>query len=561
MLSVERKKTDKVDLVRPLQDYIRNHYSGDAAQDHLEALNNLQQLREDVRNIQDKNEATRDLLLKYYGLLLSVESRFPISETNIRINFAWTDVYKNKKQSQFNIFYEKQNVLFNIGAMYSQLGSLQNRSTGDGLKIAYSAFSSSAGAFEELKSELEKHPQPTMPDLAFDSVNMLINLMLAQAQECFVEKSLKESGNPALLAKLSAQTADWYESANALLATPAMAPNAPKNWSNHIQMKAAMAKATAHAQLAAVAGQANEYGPQVGRLVIARNLLEDAKKKFLKAVPADVQTQFNNFQAQVLKNSEAAEKENDLIYHDTVPPEARLINLEKRGVAKPVPLPETIRLTPDRDPFTKLVPFAITEKLSVYQERKESVVRNEMRAIEEHNQLAIGSLSSMSLPGAIEALESTVGGGLPKALEEKRQIVHSEGGARLIIELVETLNKLAEEDGKVLAEATAKLDTEEKADNAMRQQWATRWSRTPSHTLTANLRQEAAKFKGNFDHARKSDTYVLKKFQDHQQFIVKLSGSANDVMSLLPTALLFCVVPVTVGLLALGFPPVPPSAL
>jgi hypothetical protein len=52
---------------------------------------------------------------------------------------------------------------------------------------------------------------------------------------------------------------------------------------------------------------------------------------------------------------------------------------------------------------------------------------------------------------------------------------------------------------------------------------------TPSHTLTANLRQELAKFKGNMDHARKSDAYVMKKFQDHQQFIVKLSSSVVRV--------------------------------
>jgi hypothetical protein len=39
-----------------------------------------------------------------------------------------------------------------------------------------------------LKEELEKHPQPSVVDLTFESINLLINLMLAQAQECFCEK-------------------------------------------------------------------------------------------------------------------------------------------------------------------------------------------------------------------------------------------------------------------------------------------------------------------------------------------------------------------------------------
>jgi hypothetical protein len=67
MLAVERKKTDKLDLGKPLQQYVRNQYSAQAAQDLEEAFNNVQQLREDMRNIQDKNDATRDLLYRFVG--------------------------------------------------------------------------------------------------------------------------------------------------------------------------------------------------------------------------------------------------------------------------------------------------------------------------------------------------------------------------------------------------------------------------------------------------------------------------------------------------------------
>lgn len=83
MLSVERKRTDKVDLYKPLEQFIRNQYSADALQDHQEALNQVQQLREDVRNLQDKNDVTRDLLFKYYGIVSSIEKRFPISENHV----------------------------------------------------------------------------------------------------------------------------------------------------------------------------------------------------------------------------------------------------------------------------------------------------------------------------------------------------------------------------------------------------------------------------------------------------------------------------------------------
>ena len=54
---------------------------------------------------------------------------------------------------------------------------------------------------------------------------------------------------------------------------------------------------------------------------------------------------------------------------------------------------------------------------------------------------------------------------------------------------------MGEEDVRILEQATARLDVEEKEDNDMRSQFGGRWSRSPSHSLTIQLRQEAAKFK------------------------------------------------------------------
>lgn len=54
----------------------------------------------------------------------------------------------------------------------------------------------------------------------------------------------------------------------------------------------------------------------------------------------------------------------------------------------------------------------------------------------------------MNLPGAIEALETPTG--VPQAIEEKRKQVSGEGGAKLILELVDTLNHLADEDSRIM---------------------------------------------------------------------------------------------------------------
>jgi hypothetical protein len=54
---------------------------------------------------------------------------------------------------------------------------------------------------------------------------------------------------------------------------------------------------------------------------------------------------------------------------------------------KAIPLQENLPQIVDL--FAKLIPFAVTQKLSVYQEKKDSLVRNEIRVIDEQNQLAI----------------------------------------------------------------------------------------------------------------------------------------------------------------------------
>ncbi len=42
--------------------------------------------------------------------------------------------------AQFTLHFEKASVLFNLGALLSQLGGIQNRSTADGLKLACQNF-------------------------------------------------------------------------------------------------------------------------------------------------------------------------------------------------------------------------------------------------------------------------------------------------------------------------------------------------------------------------------------------------------------------------------------
>lgn len=118
------------------------------------------------------------------------------------------DAFTHKQTSQFSLAFEKASIIFNISAVLSCHGSNQNRAEEFGLKSAYHSFQASAGMFTYINENFLHAPST---DLSRDTIKTLINVMLAQAQEVFLEKQISDGGKkPSMLAKLAAQAALLY---------------------------------------------------------------------------------------------------------------------------------------------------------------------------------------------------------------------------------------------------------------------------------------------------------------------------------------------------------------
>lgn len=213
MLAIYEKKTNQVDLYRPLRNYIAFNYSEREAQNLEDDLETLRQYRSDLERLPDPlPTARRDLLQSYYKALCLVETRFPISPDKDHVNsitFVWHDAFKNKqKASQQNIHLEKAAVLFNLGAVYSQIGLSFDRTTVDGRRQASHAFIAAAGAFAFLRDNAATKASigsSTTVDLSVECAGMLERLMLAQAQECVFENTIAKGSTPGVCAKISRQ--------------------------------------------------------------------------------------------------------------------------------------------------------------------------------------------------------------------------------------------------------------------------------------------------------------------------------------------------------------------
>lgn len=120
------------------------------------------------------------------------------------------DAFTHKPTSQYSLAYEKASIIFNISAVLSCHAANQTRSEDSGLKTAYHSFQASAGMFTYINENFLHAPST---DLSRDTVKTLIQIMLAQGQEVFLEKQIADGKKVGLLAKLASQAGYLYAQA------------------------------------------------------------------------------------------------------------------------------------------------------------------------------------------------------------------------------------------------------------------------------------------------------------------------------------------------------------
>lgn len=86
---------------------------------------------------------------------------------------------------QRTVAFEKACILFNLGAIYTQIGAKQDRSSEKGLDSAVDSFLRAAGIFKHILDTFTNAPSM---DLKPQVLEVLLSLMLAQARECLYEK-------------------------------------------------------------------------------------------------------------------------------------------------------------------------------------------------------------------------------------------------------------------------------------------------------------------------------------------------------------------------------------
>ncbi|XP_012729443.2 rhophilin-2 isoform X1 [Fundulus heteroclitus] len=260
LIALGLKETKEVDFSAPFKDYIMEHYNEDG-RTFEDEIADLMDLRQACRT-PSRSEAGVELLAKYYSHLPLVENRFFSPTRQNGIFFTWYDSFTGVPACQQNLSLEKASVVFNMAALYSQIGTRSDRQTTLGLEQAISAFQKAAGMLSHLKETFTHTPSY---DMSPAMVGMLIRLMLAQAQECMFEKivlpGVKNQFNPLIkLAQEAAKVSEIYHQVHQSMIQAPIKDNVPFFWSTMSLVKTNHYRAIAHHFLASALLD-HELGP------------------------------------------------------------------------------------------------------------------------------------------------------------------------------------------------------------------------------------------------------------------------------------------------------------
>uniref|UniRef100_A0A4W4ETT0 Programmed cell death 6-interacting protein n=1 Tax=Electrophorus electricus TaxID=8005 RepID=A0A4W4ETT0_ELEEL len=537
-ISVPLKKTSEVDLLKPLSKFITSAYpAGEEQAEYLRAVDELNKLRKSALGRPlDKHESSLEILLRYYDQLCAVEPKFPFPEVMLCLTFTWKDAFDkgslfggSVKLALASVGYEKTCVLFNIGALASQIASEQNLDNDEGLKASAKFYQMASGAFAHIKDTVlsSLNHEPTM-DISPETVGTLSQIMLSQAQEVFVLKATADKMKDAIIAKLANQAADFYGDA---FKQCQLKENLPKYFYFQevlpvLAAKHCMMQANAELHQSAVANQKKRFGEEIARLQHATELVKTVASRY------DEYVNIKDLSDKISRALTAAKKDNDFIYHDRVPEVKDLEHIGKAALVKStaIQVPLSQKFT---DLFEKMVPMQVQQSLSIASSRKADLVNRLVGKLREATNLCNGVLASLNLPAALEDLS---GDSVPQSILEKSRAVVQQGGLHSIEQLIKDLPELLQRNREILDESLKMLDDEETTDNELRAKFSQRWNRTPSGDLYKPLRAEGSNFRNVLDKAVQADQVVRERYNTHCEMIALLCKPESELCAAIPSA-------------------------
>lgn len=233
-------------------------------------------------------------------------------------------------------------------------------------------------------------------------------------------------------------------------------------------------------------------------------------------------------------------------FSDAVPPKSELAILERArmAIARTPPqvadpykyLGEQAEFGPAL--FSRLVPFSVHVAISIYEERRDRMVNQQIiQQLETLTESIHTLFESLGLPGSLQAIEKPIG--LPQSLVQHAEDIRQADAVERVRRSFADIEKLRSADLAIFEEGKAALASEEEEDLRLRRKYGTdRWARPDSQSdpKGAELRGVAGEIEGYLNSSISSDGIVRDKFAAIEELLLVLGGSDRGLMDYVPSS-------------------------
>lgn len=463
----------------------------------------------------------------------SLQNRFPLENDRNVTAFSWRDIYSNNTTQSTDLRHEMAVVLYNYGALHTQLATAANRETEDEMKLVCTHYQCAAWAFETIR---EKYQMATTGDLYPEILLFMQNICFAQAQECILEKGLIDNRKSIIVAKVTSQIIDYYNSAFAALLSGGedgiiaeiVGSKLFKEWRQYILFKVQYMTCILLLYQGQHAEEQQKMGERVTLYQAAFDRLEEAHKEVKRLNnPSQVMEALAFVMDVVEAKRKAAKNENEFIYHEEVPELSSISSIPGANLVKGTPFNVADATVASDDIFHRLIPIKTHEHSSMYSEEKANLLRKITQKIESKDIELNKFMESLS----IDTLNyDATNVKLPQPLVDRCADLNARPNA--IPELISKMSSLAEicVDVESTLQAIQEFLSEEELYEKDYQQ--TMGYRPSGHFIELN--REFMKYQEAHSKAGDSNETLRKAMELHVNNLKILSKSLTELQAAVP---------------------------
>jgi hypothetical protein len=390
------KNTDTIDWTSSLSTFLTSTFGRSFTSEISPSFQQFDKLRKDIEHATIKDaEKIIPIYFNYLTQLDSLKLRLPmdIVLASNDLAFSWTDVFgddKHEKINQKSLSYEKASVLFNLASLNSYLGvicaSLLN------WKLAILHFSNASGILEYMSKHFLHAPTN---DLNIEITKGFSYLMLAQAQECFLFNYMQSPNiKHSLASRLSEGVSLIYNSAYNLLANSNTKSKEFENKANYFHNFALFHSAENYMEL-------TKIGYAIPVFKTAMNSINSRIKFESNQMDEGLLQLFKSLQKETKEKIIELEKDNDLIYHQSIVEGSNIPTIKPMDGVKIISLDTQLKNSGFKDLFAKIVPMEAHKGMSIYSEKQAQVLRDYNEKIEISNEKVKSFFEFSKLPNCV----------------------------------------------------------------------------------------------------------------------------------------------------------------